>query len=247
MTTYPPNPGPSEPEPPEPERRDETEDGGTPFSGNQPGPDPSGPEPGWNPPGANPEGVPHPPHGTPPGETPDEPRPDDAGWETSERPSGTPGETPQAPSDRPFGGIPPAPPPPGAGPGVSPSGSAGYNPYSGGAVPPPPPPPPAYNAEGPLRGQEPRNGLGTAALICGIVAIVLSFIPVLNTFTWPLGVLAIVFGAVGWSRANKGIATNKPIAITGLVLGIASFFTFCLIYVLIGAGGGMQYDAAPMF
>jgi hypothetical protein len=59
-------------------------------------------------------------------------------------------------------------------------------------------------------------------------------------------VLAIVFGAVGWARANKGIATNKPIAITGLVLGIVSFFTFCLIYVIIGAGSGsMYYDAAP--
>lgn len=236
MTTYPPNPGPSEPEPPEPERGGETEDGGTPFSGNQPGPEPTGPDPGWSPPGADPEGVPHPTHGETPGETPQAP---------SDRPFG---ETPQAPSDRPFGGIPPAPPPPGAGPGASPPGDGGYSPYSGGAVPPPPPPPPAYGAEGPMRGQEPRNGLGTAALICGIIAIILSFIPVLNTFTWPLGVLAIVFGAVGWSRANKGIATNKPYAITGLALGIASFFTFCLIYVLIGAGGGMQYyDAAPMF
>jgi hypothetical protein len=223
MTTYPPTPGPPEPEPPEPERRDETEDGGTPFSGNEPGPTPgSGPEPGWTPPGAKPEDVPHPTHGE------------------------TPGETPRAPADRPFGGIPPAPPPPGAGPGGPPPAGGGYSPYSGGAVPPPPPPPPAYNTEGPLRGQEPRNGLGTAALVCGILAIVLSFIPVLNTFTWPLGVLAIVFGSVGWARANKGIATNKPIAITGLVLGIVSFFTFCLIYVLIGASGGMQYDAAPM-
>jgi hypothetical protein len=228
MTTYPPTPGPPEPEPPEPERPDrteperrgETEEGGTPFSGNQPGP--SGPEPGWSPPGADPEGVPRPTHGE------------------------TPGETPQAPADRPFGGIPPAPPPPGAGPGESPPGGGGYTPYSGSAVPPPPPPPPAYDGDGPLQGRESRNGLGTAALVCGIIAVVLSFIPVLNTFTWPLGVLAIVFGAVGWSRANKHIATNKPIAITGLVLGIASFFTFCLIYVIIGAGGGMQYDAAPM-
>lgn len=203
---------PPTPGPPEPEPPEpgRTENGGTPFSGNPPGP--AGPEPGWSPPGANPKGVPT--HGE------------------------TPGETPRAPADQPFDGIPPAPPPPGARPG------GGYSPY--GSVPPPPPPPPAYNTQGSLRGQEPRNGLGTAALVCGIAAIVLSFIPFLNTFTWPLGVLAIVFGAVGWSRANKGLATNKPIAITGLVLGIASFFTFCLIYVLIGANAGMQYDAAPM-
>jgi uncharacterized membrane protein len=95
--------------------------------------------------------------------------------------------------------------------------------------------------------QQPRNGLGMAALVCGIAAVVTSFIPVVNWFTWPLGVLAIVFGAIGWSRANKGQATNRPIAITGLVLGIASFFTFCLIWVILGAAStGSYYGNAPM-
>ncbi|GAB3993713.1 hypothetical protein GCM10029992_06110 [Glycomyces albus] len=78
--------------------------------------------------------------------------------------------------------------------------------------------------------------------MCGIIAVALSLVPGLNVFTWPLGVLAIVFGAVGWSRANRAQATNKNAAITGLVLGIVSFFTFCLIYVLIGASGGVYYD-----
>jgi hypothetical protein len=123
----------------------------------------------------------------------------------------------------------------------------GYSPYAGGAVPPPPPAPPAYNGDGPLAGQQPRNGLGTAALVCGVIAVVVSLIPVVNWFTWPLGVLAIVFGAVGWSRANKGQATNKKIAIAGLVLGIASFLTFCLIYAIFLAGSGsMYYDASLM-
>lgn len=163
-----------------------------------------------------------------------------------ERPPGaTPGETPVAPSDRPQGGMPPAPPPPGTGPGAPPPAGGGYSPYAGGAVPPPPPPPPAYNADGPLRGQQPRNGLGKGSLICGILAVVFSFIPVLNWFTWPLGVLAIVFGAIGWSRVNKGQATNKSMAVAGLVLGIASFLTFCLVYAIFLADSGtMYYDAA---
>lgn len=169
------------------------------------------------------------------------------GPSSERRPGPTPGETPTPPADEPQHGMPSAPPPPGSGPGAPPPSGGGYSPYAGGAVPPPPPPPPAYNADGPLRGQQPRNGLGTAALACGVSAVVLSFIPVLNAFTWPLGVLAIVFGAVGWSRANKGMATNKLIAISGLVLGIVSFFTFCLTYAIFGAGTGtMYYDAAPM-
>ncbi|WP_156037732.1 DUF4190 domain-containing protein, partial [Glycomyces tenuis] len=94
-------------------------------------------------------------------------------------------------------------------------------------------------------GAEPRNGLGTAALVCGIVALALALIPALNLFTWPLGVLAIVFGAVGWGRVNKGQATNKGQAITGLVLGIVSFFAFCLIYLLLGAGSSEYYSVAP--
>ncbi|MQM27258.1 DUF4190 domain-containing protein [Glycomyces sp. NEAU-7082] len=118
------------------------------------------------------------------------------------------------------------PPPPGS----------GYSPYATGPVPPPPMPPPPHGREGaPPPARQERNGLGKAALILGIIAVALSFVPGLNVFTWPLGVLAIVFGAIGWARANKGQATNKPIAIAGLVLGIASFFTFCLIYLLIGA------------
>jgi hypothetical protein len=82
--------------------------------------------------------------------------------------------------------------------------------------------------------------------VCGIIAVGLSLIPVINWFTWPVGVLAIVFGAVGWTRANKGQATNKKSAITGLVLGIASFFTICLIYIIIGAGSSsMNFDFSP--
>lgn len=113
---------------------------------------------------------------------------------------------------------------------------------SGGSVPPPPPPPPPYNGDGRRYDQPPRNGLGTAGLVCGVVAVALSLIPGLNAFTWPLGVLAIVFGAVGWSRANRAQATNKGVAIAGLALGIVSFFTFCLVYMLIGASGGFYYD-----
>jgi hypothetical protein len=96
--------------------------------------------------------------------------------------------------------------------------------YSGGAMPP------AQYGAG-----QPRNGLGTAALVCGILAVVLAFIPIVNWGTWPLGVLAVVFSAVGWYRANKGMATNRAVAITGTILGIISFFTFWLSYALIFA------------
>ncbi|MFC3492216.1 DUF4190 domain-containing protein [Glycomyces rhizosphaerae] len=156
----------------------------------------------------------------------------------------TPGETP--PADEPQHGMPSAPPPPGSGPGAPPPSGGGYSPYAGGSVPPPPPPPPTYNSDGPMYLQQPRNGLGKAALICGIIAVVLSFIPGVNMFTWPMGVLAVVFGSIGWSRVNKGQATNKSMAVTGLVLGIASFLTFCLVYLLLYTGGTDYWDTTLM-
>lgn len=135
-------------------------------------------------------------------------------------------------------------------PGDRPGGEGGYgsDSYGGGSMPPAPPPP-GYGDQGRPQVGEPRNGLGLAGLVCGIIAVALSLIPVLNVFTWPLGILAIVFGAIGWSRVNKGQATNKGQAITGLVLGIVSFFTFCLIYAVIGGGSSeyVDYNMAPFW
>ena len=62
----------------------------------------------------------------------------------------------------------------------------------------------------------PSSGLGVAALILGILAVVLSFTVVLG---FALGVLAIVFGAIAISRARAATG-GKGMGIAGLVLGI---------------------------
>lgn len=58
----------------------------------------------------------------------------------------------------------------------------------------------------------PQNGMGTAALVLGI----------LGFFCFPLisSVLAIIFGKIGMTRANQGLATNRGVAKAGFVLGI---------------------------
>lgn len=225
MTTYPPPP-----DPPEPDRPGDPPEGGWgPASESAPG-DPPGEAPAGDPPGETPAGD-------PPSWNAEDLSTNPSNNPLNDPPGWTPGGAPHGPpSDDP---APPVPPPMPVG--------GGFDPYTGGAVPPPPPPPPPYNSDGPVQREGPRNGLGTAALVCGILAVALSFIPGVNWFTWPLGVLAIVFGAIGWSRANKGQATNKGYAIAGLVLGILSFFTFCLAYwVLFGATAtSINYNAAP--
>jgi hypothetical protein len=63
--------------------------------------------------------------------------------------------------------------------------------------------------------------MGIAALVLGIIAAPLAFIPCTAVFAWLPALLAIILGAVGLSQAKKGNGkTGLPIA--GLVIGAVS-------------------------
>jgi hypothetical protein len=111
------------------------------------------------------------------------------------------------------------------------------------------PPPPAYDAgtgypgqgaypsQGGYPGQggpmnAPKNGFGIAALVLGILAIVLSWSAVGGIL---LGVLAIIFGILGIRRAGRGQATNKGMAISGLVTGIVGLIIGIIVAVALGS------------
>jgi len=89
---------------------------------------------------------------------------------------------------------------------------------------------PTYAAPAaPAYGVPATNGMATAALVLGIVALVLAlltFIPIAGPFFfgWAgfiCAVLAIVLGIVGLNRAKKnGVGRSK--ALLGLIFGIAS-------------------------
>jgi hypothetical protein len=89
-------------------------------------------------------------------------------------------------------------------------------------VPPDPtiPPTPGQPAQVVYHVTQPvmSNGLAIAALVCGIVGLVLFWTVWVGLI---LGILAIVFGAVGRSRAALG-APNKSQATAGMWLGIAA-------------------------
>jgi len=81
---------------------------------------------------------------------------------------------------------------------------------------PPPPPPP---------GAAPQNGMGTAALVMGIVQFFC-----LGTIG---SILAVVFGKIGMNKADQGLATNRGSAKAGFILGIIGLVLSAL--VLIGS------------
>ncbi|MER7398497.1 DUF4190 domain-containing protein [Streptomyces sp. NPDC000151] len=70
--------------------------------------------------------------------------------------------------------------------------------------------------------QAARNGLGIAALVLGVIGVLSGLIPLMFWFAGTLGVLALIFGLVGRGRAKRGQATNKGVALAGVLLAVAS-------------------------
>ncbi len=77
-----------------------------------------------------------------------------------------------------------------------------------------------------------RNGLGTAALVLGILSIPGAFTVIGGVL---LGILGIIFGAIGRSRAKRGQATNGGSALAGVITGAVGLL-IAVVLVAIGVG-----------
>jgi hypothetical protein len=66
---------------------------------------------------------------------------------------------------------------------------------------------------------QPRNGLGVAAMTLGIVGTVLGLMIAFFWLAWLPALLAVILGAVALSHVRKGLANNRGIALTGVILG----------------------------
>ncbi|MFF7167583.1 DUF4190 domain-containing protein [Streptomyces sp. NPDC008086] len=117
---------------------------------------------------------------------------------------------PPSPPQQPAGGYayPPSAPQPGPGYGYPPAGPS---------YPAAHPPAPGYGMP-----MQPSNGMGTTGLVLGIIGVVCSLTFFLWFFGVILGILGIIFGAIGRGKANRGEATNKGAATAGLVCGIVA-------------------------
>jgi hypothetical protein len=79
-------------------------------------------------------------------------------------------------------------------------------------------PPPQYMPQG---GQPQGNGMAVAALVVGLIGLVL--------FGVVMGILAIIFGALGIGKANKIGGKGKGMAIAGLILGVVDILVFIVL------------------
>ena len=124
---------------------------------------------------------------------------------TPSEPPADPWASPLPGAGHPSGGTAPQPylEPGGAGPGGS-YGAPYGAPYGQYGAP--------YGSGAPTRA---GNGLGTAALVLGIIAVLLGVVLIGGLF----GLVAIVLGIVGRGRARRGQATNGGAALAGALLG----------------------------
>ncbi|MEV8551034.1 DUF4190 domain-containing protein [Streptomyces glaucescens] len=146
--------------------------------------------------------------------------------------------------------VPPSPGPPPAGAG-DPFAPPPERVPQGGAVPPPPiapdgpgqlpygcpagygyPPPAAGGGYYGWPGVPPAgaNGTGTAGLVLGVLAAIVFCL-------WPLaivlGILGVVFGAIGHGKARRGQATNGGQALAGIICGVAGIVLGVVMGVLV--------------
>ncbi len=78
---------------------------------------------------------------------------------------------------------------------------------------------------------QPRNGVGIAALVLGIVALLSSWTVIGGIL---FGLLAIIVGFVARGRVKRREATNGGMAITGIVLGLVSVLVAALAAYAVG-------------
>jgi hypothetical protein len=84
------------------------------------------------------------------------------------------------------------------------------------------------------------SGLAIAGLVVGIVAIIGSWIPLLNVASFVFAIIALGLSIPGLIITIKGTKGGKGVAIAGLVLGVVTIIIFFAMY---GAAANIASDA----
>lgn len=67
-----------------------------------------------------------------------------------------------------------------------------------------------------------KSGIAIAGFILGLIAILTSFIPIVNNFSMLLAVLGLIFGIVGLVGISRGKKSGKGLAIAAIVICVVS-------------------------
>jgi Septum formation len=93
-------------------------------------------------------------------------------------------------------------------------------------------PPTAYQA---AVQQAPRNGLGTTALILGIIGALTGVIPFMFWLAGALGLIGLILGFIARGRVKRGEATNGTAALWGIITSaVAVVLSIVGLVILVG-------------
>jgi len=90
---------------------------------------------------------------------------------------------------------------------------------------------PTYGAAHDPRVSNRANGAAITAVITGVVALLLSWIPGINLIAFVLGLIAVIAGAIGLRNAGNPGTGGRGQAITGIITGILALVLGVLVYV----------------
>ncbi|MDR7304212.1 DUF4190 domain-containing protein [Haloactinomyces albus] len=79
----------------------------------------------------------------------------------------------------------------------------------------------------PVRHPEPK-GMAVASMVCGILGVLFSFVPLVGLVAWPLTIVALALGGVSLYSNLPG----RGMAITGVATGSVGLFV-CVLWVLL--------------
>lgn len=91
-------------------------------------------------------------------------------------------------------------------------------------------------------GEAKNNGLGVAALVVGIVALIIAWIPCINFLAILLALVAVGLGIAGWISASGKPDQKATFSIIGLILGVVAVIAFFISWAVFGAmaEGGLR-------
>jgi hypothetical protein len=79
-----------------------------------------------------------------------------------------------------------------------------------------------YPPPTPLPDPNEKRGFATAGFVCGLLGLLLGWIPF---FGWPLPILGIIFGAIGWRHGlgKAGVILGTIAIVIGFIIFVAVF------------------------
>lgn len=69
---------------------------------------------------------------------------------------------------------------------------------------------------------QPKSGMAIAGFVLGIIALLTSFLPIINNLSFFLAILGLIFGIVGMVGISKGKKSGKGLAIAAIVICVVS-------------------------